>query len=141
MAVFQNRKYRAAGASSTIGARYRAMMAKRPFLLFGLPFMSIIVAASFVLTPATAIRYERHDRKVRQMTREEELGVGKSGRKVDIREEYYVRSYLLGAFFFVLLSYYTVILHSDWFADALWLRDRGWPRRILIAGSRSGSRG
>jgi len=89
MAVFQNRKYRAAGASSTIGARYRAMMAKRPFLLFGLPFMSIIVAASFVLTPATAIRYERHDRKVRQMTREEELGVGKGGRKVDIREEYY----------------------------------------------------
>jgi hypothetical protein len=25
------------------------------------------------------------------MTREEELGVGKGGRKVDIREEYYVR--------------------------------------------------
>ncbi|KXX79245.1 Cytochrome c oxidase assembly protein cox16, mitochondrial, partial [Madurella mycetomatis] len=49
----------------------------------------VIVAASFVLTPATAIRYERHDRKVRQMTREEELGVGKGGRKVDIREEYY----------------------------------------------------
>lgn len=90
MAVFQNRKYRAAGDANTFGARYRAMMAKRPFLLFGLPFMSVIVGASFVLTPATAIRYERHDRKVRQMTREEELGVGKAGRKVDIREEYYV---------------------------------------------------
>jgi cytochrome c oxidase assembly protein subunit 16 len=91
MAVFQNRKYRSAADSNSFGARYRAMMAKRPFLLFGLPFMSVIVGASFVLTPATAIRYERHDRKVRQMTREEELGVGKSGRKVDIREEYYVR--------------------------------------------------
>ncbi|KAL2262948.1 hypothetical protein VTK26DRAFT_8874 [Humicola hyalothermophila] len=89
MAVFQSRKYRAAGDANSFGARYRAMMAKRPFLLFGLPFMSVIVAASFVLTPATAIRYERHDRKVRQMTREEELGVGKKGRKVDIREEYY----------------------------------------------------
>ncbi|KAL2126558.1 hypothetical protein VTI74DRAFT_693 [Chaetomium olivicolor] len=89
MGVFQNRKYPSAANSNTFGARYRAMMAKRPFLLFGLPFMSVIVAASFVLTPATAIRYERHDRKVRQMTREEELGVGKSGRKVDIREEYY----------------------------------------------------
>ncbi|KAL2158395.1 hypothetical protein VTH06DRAFT_4443 [Thermothelomyces fergusii] len=89
MAVFQSRKYRSAAESNTLGARYRAMMAKRPFLLFGLPFMTVIVAASFALTPATAIRYERYDRKVRQMTREEELGIGKSGRKVDIREEYY----------------------------------------------------
>lgn len=90
MAVFQNRKYPSAAHGNTFGARYRAMMAKHPFLLFGLPFMSVIVAASFVLTPATAVRYEKYDRKVRQMTREEELGVGKSGRKVDIREEYYV---------------------------------------------------
>lgn len=95
MAVFQNRKYPSAAGPNTFGARYRAMMAKRPFLLFGLPFMSVIVAASFVLTPATAIRYERHDRKVRQMTREEELGVGRAGRKVDIREEYYVSTHLL----------------------------------------------
>jgi cytochrome c oxidase assembly protein subunit 16 len=104
MAVFQNRKYRASAASSQFGARYRAMMAKRPFLLFGLPFMTVIVAASFVLTPATAIRYERHDRKVRQMTREEELGVGKGGRKVDIREEYYVRLLALLALLALLTS-------------------------------------
>lgn len=91
MGAFQNRKYRPAGDGGTFGARYRAMMAKRPFLLFGLPFLTVIVGASFVLTPATAIRYERHDRKVRQMTRDEELGVGKARRKVDIREEYYVR--------------------------------------------------
>ncbi|KAK4117683.1 hypothetical protein N656DRAFT_54383 [Canariomyces notabilis] len=89
MAVFQSRKFRGSAYANTFGARYRAAMAKHPFLLFGLPFMSVIVAASFVLTPATAVRYERHDRKVRQMTREEELGVGKGGRKVDIREEYY----------------------------------------------------
>ncbi|GAB1311664.1 Cytochrome oxidase assembly [Madurella fahalii] len=89
MAVFQSRKFRSSAESSKFGVRYRAAMAKHPFLLFGLPFISVIVAASFVLTPATAIRYERHDRKVRQMTREEELGVGKGGRKVDIREEYY----------------------------------------------------
>ncbi|KAF3768663.1 hypothetical protein M406DRAFT_251255 [Cryphonectria parasitica EP155] len=89
MAVFPKKKYVSAAESSTIAARYRVALAKRPFLLFGLPFMAIIVAGSFVLTPATAIRYERHDRKVRQMTREEELGVGKAGRKVDIRDEYY----------------------------------------------------
>ncbi|KAI1140688.1 cytochrome c oxidase assembly protein COX16-domain-containing protein [Hypoxylon sp. FL0543] len=70
------------------------MMAKHPFLLFGLPFMSVIVAGSFVLTPATAIRYEKHDRRVRQMTREEELGVGKGGRRVNIRDEYYVSPFL-----------------------------------------------
>ena len=90
MAVFPNRKFRSSADAGGFAARYRAMMAKRPFLLFGLPFVSVIVAASFVLTPATAIRYERHDRKVRQMTREEELGLGQAGRRVDLREEYYV---------------------------------------------------
>lgn len=90
MGVFPKKKYVSAADSNTIAARYRTALAKRPFLLFGLPFMTIIVAGSFVLTPATAIRYERHDRKVRQMTKEEELGVGKTGRKVDIRDEYYV---------------------------------------------------
>ncbi|KAJ8124199.1 hypothetical protein ONZ43_g21 [Nemania bipapillata] len=89
MAVFQSKKYRAAAHAATFAARYRAQMAKHPFLLFGLPFISIIVAGSFVLTPATAIRYERHDRKVRQLTRDEELGVGKGGRKVNIKDEYY----------------------------------------------------
>ncbi|KAL6718306.1 Cytochrome oxidase assembly [Lecanora helva] len=48
-----------------------------------------MVAGSFLLTPATAIRYERHDRKVQQMSKEEELGIGKDRRRVDINEEYY----------------------------------------------------
>lgn len=92
MAVFQKKKYVSAAQSNTVAARYRVALARHPFLLFGLPFMAIIVGGSFVLTPATAIRYERQDRKVRQMTREEELGVGRAGRKVDIRDEYYVSS-------------------------------------------------
>lgn len=92
MAAFPSKKFRSANpANNSLASRYRAMMAKRPFLLFGLPFMSVIVAGSFVLTPATAIRYEKHDRKVRQMTRDEELGVrSKNGRRVDIKDEYYV---------------------------------------------------
>ncbi|KAI0402425.1 cytochrome c oxidase assembly protein COX16-domain-containing protein [Xylaria palmicola] len=89
MAVFQSKKYRGAADAGTFASKYRSVMAKHPFLLFGLPFMTIMVAGSFVLTPATAIRYERHDRKVRQLTRDEELGVGKSGRKVNIKDEYY----------------------------------------------------
>jgi cytochrome c oxidase assembly protein subunit 16 len=94
MAVFPSKKYRSATEAATFAARYRAMMGRHPFLLFGLPFMSVIVAGSFVLTPATAVRYERHDRKVRQLTRDEELGVGKGGRKVNIKDEYYVRLYI-----------------------------------------------
>lgn len=90
MAVFPNKKFRGAAEAVTFAAKYRAVMAKYPFLLFGLPFMSIMVAGSFVLTPATAIRYEKHDRRVRQMTRDEELGVGKGGRRVNMKDEYYV---------------------------------------------------
>jgi len=48
-----------------------------------------MVLGSFFLTPATALRFERHDRKVRQMTKEEELGIGKDRRKIDLQEEYY----------------------------------------------------
>ena len=48
-----------------------------------------MVAGSFFLTPATALRDEKHDRKVKQMSKEEELGIGKDRRKVDINEEYY----------------------------------------------------
>ncbi|KAL7800154.1 cytochrome c oxidase assembly protein COX16 [Trichoderma ceciliae] len=64
-------------------------MAKHPFLTFGLPFIAVIVAGSFVLTPATAIRYEKHDRKVRQLTKDEELNVRRAARKVDMKDEYY----------------------------------------------------
>jgi cytochrome c oxidase assembly protein subunit 16 len=89
MAVFPSNKFHGSADAGKVAAKYRVLLAKHPFLLFGLPFMTIIVAGSFVLTPATAVRYEKYDRKVRQMTREEELGVGKAGRKVNIKDEYY----------------------------------------------------
>lgn len=88
--AFQKNRYRSAADANTFAARYRAHMAKHPFLLFGLPFMAVIIGGSFVLTPATAIRYERHDRKVRMVSREDELGIGKAGRRVNMREEYNV---------------------------------------------------
>ncbi|KAM0476388.1 hypothetical protein ACHAPE_002385 [Trichoderma viride] len=89
MGTFQNKTFRSSADAGRIGMKYRALMAKHPFLAFGLPFMAVIVAGSFVLTPATAIRYEKHDRRVRQMTKEEELNVRKGARKVDMKEEYY----------------------------------------------------
>ena len=91
MAVFSAKKYRPSSYSSSLPARYRAALAKHPFALFGLPFIATMVLGSFFLTPATALRYERHDRKVRQLTKDEELGIGKDKRKIDLRDEYYVR--------------------------------------------------
>ena len=92
MPVFPSRKFRSAADMNTTAMRYRAAIAKRPFLLFGLPFVAVMVAGSFVLTPATAIRYEKHDRRIRQLTREEELEVRKNPRRVDWRDEYQVSS-------------------------------------------------
>jgi cytochrome c oxidase assembly protein subunit 16 len=93
MPVFDNKRFVSASELNGFGSKYRAQMKRHPFLFFGLPFLAVIISGSFVLTPATAIRYEKHDRKVRQMTREEELAVHKGARKVstDIKEEYYVR--------------------------------------------------
>jgi len=48
-----------------------------------------MVAGSFFLTPATAMRYEKHDRRVQQLSQDEALGIGKDRSKVDINEEYY----------------------------------------------------
>lgn len=90
MSIFQNMRFRTAADLNSITMRYRRGLNRHPFLLFGLPFMSIIIAASFLLTPITAMRYEKHDRKVRQMTREETMGLHKNSRRVDMREEYYV---------------------------------------------------
>jgi cytochrome c oxidase assembly protein subunit 16 len=84
--TFQSNKF----ASSGTSAHYRALVKKHPFILFGLPFMSIMVAGSFFLTPATAIRYERYDKKVKRASKEDVLSLGTNKRKVDPKEEYYV---------------------------------------------------
>lgn len=94
MPTFSSKKFRPTTYQDRLAAAYRARMSRHPFLLFGLPFILTMVAGSFFLTPATALRYERYDKKVKQMSREEELGFrerGKEGaRKVwDINEEYY----------------------------------------------------
>ncbi|KAF7192239.1 Cytochrome c oxidase assembly protein COX16, mitochondrial [Pseudocercospora fuligena] len=89
MAVFPSKKFRPSSYESTIAARYRTALARHPFALFGLPFIATMLLGSFFLTPATALRYERHDRKVRQLTKDEELGIGKDKRRIDLKEEYY----------------------------------------------------
>lgn len=112
MPVFQAKRFRPSGAAgATLGERigqlYRAHLHKHPFLLFGLPFISLMVAGSFVLTPATALRYERHDRRVQQVDQQEAMALGikdpdgNSEKQIKLnprrrilgneKEEYYVR--------------------------------------------------
>lgn len=140
MAVFPSRKFRSTNDSS-LAARYRLLLAKHPFALFGLPFIATMLLGSFFLTPATALRYERHDRKVRQMTKDEELGIGQNKRKIDLREEYYVSTPAIvpvrygGSQDVLLLS---VI---KWLELTGPILRRNLQRKIWMIGSRNGSRG
>ncbi|KAL2698737.1 hypothetical protein AAEP93_010125 [Penicillium crustosum] len=84
MPVFQSKTFRRAATESSslgerLGAFYRARLARHPFILFGLPFMTVIVAGSFALTPAAALRYERYDRKVKQLSQDEAFDLGLKG--------------------------------------------------------------
>ena len=45
-----------------------------------------------MLTPATALRYERYDRKNQQITQEEAMGLRQNRRKVNMKDEFYVSS-------------------------------------------------
>ncbi|EJT98378.1 hypothetical protein DACRYDRAFT_24439 [Dacryopinax primogenitus] len=62
---------------------------KQPFLLFGLPFLTLIVFASFGLQTLTQTRYDYQRNKTTKVTKEEELQMSKNRKKVDIREEYF----------------------------------------------------
>jgi cytochrome c oxidase assembly protein subunit 16 len=89
MPQLPSRPFRGRTSHNTLADRYRRGLRRRPFLLFGLPFLSVIVAGSFLLTPATAVRYERHDLKHQMLSKDEALGLGKDRRKVNVRDEYY----------------------------------------------------
>ncbi|KAI9639702.1 cytochrome c oxidase assembly protein COX16-domain-containing protein [Dioszegia hungarica] len=82
-------------ASKPLNARPSAIantVRRRPFLVFGLPFLSIVVASSFALEGFTRTRYDLRDQQVQTLSKEEELGMKQGRKKVDIKEEYYVSS-------------------------------------------------
>lgn len=78
--------------------------------IFGIPFVLLIVGASYGLSAFTQTKYDLQDQKVKsvcpflfhilqtipahllvtQVNKEEELGLRKQKRKFDIREEYFV---------------------------------------------------
>lgn len=63
---------------------------RHPVLLFGVPFVLTIVAGSFGLSYLTQTRYDYNASKVQTISKQDELGMRKDRRKVDIREEYFV---------------------------------------------------
>lgn len=58
--------------------------------MFGLPFLSIMVAASFALENFTRTRYDYQASRVQTMSWEEDMGIKQNRKKIDLREEYYV---------------------------------------------------
>ncbi|KII88328.1 hypothetical protein PLICRDRAFT_41497 [Plicaturopsis crispa FD-325 SS-3] len=57
--------------------------------LFGVPFILMIVGASFAMQSFTQTRYDLQDKKIKQVSKEEALGLDKSRKQFDIREEYF----------------------------------------------------
>jgi len=62
---------------------------RRNPLLFGVPFVMIMVVASYALVPFAQTKYELQDRKISKVSKEQELGLENRKRKFDIREEYF----------------------------------------------------
>lgn len=75
MPTFSRIPYPSSATQNTLGERYRRTLKNRPFLLFGLPFVLTMLAGSFFLTPATAVRYEKYDRKTHMLDTQEALGL------------------------------------------------------------------
>lgn len=95
MPTFSSKPFPSTSSTSTLGARYRRLLKAHPFALFGLPMVLLMLGGSFVLTPATAIRYEKYDRKTHALDSQQALGLGRlregarARGKGDIREEYW----------------------------------------------------
>ncbi|KAL9715470.1 Cytochrome oxidase assembly [Leucoagaricus gongylophorus] len=76
-------------SSRPLGTSQLNRSIKRNPALFGVPFILLMVVASYGLTTFTQTRYDLHDQKVKQVTKEQELGLAKNRKKFDIREEYF----------------------------------------------------
>ncbi|KAI5481844.1 hypothetical protein MNV49_000121 [Pseudohyphozyma bogoriensis] len=90
MAFRASPSLRAAFASKPLTpSSFSTNLRKHPFAFFGLPFVLTVVAGSFALSQLTQTRYDHRDAKVKSVSKEQELGMRKDRRKLDIREEYF----------------------------------------------------
>ncbi|KAJ7031962.1 cytochrome c oxidase assembly protein COX16-domain-containing protein [Mycena alexandri] len=69
-------------------SRLNTLVRKQP-LYFGIPFVLLMVGASFGLTAFTQTKYDYRDKRVKQVTKEQELKLDHDRKKFDIREEYF----------------------------------------------------
>ncbi|KIM48533.1 hypothetical protein M413DRAFT_59080 [Hebeloma cylindrosporum] len=83
MAVFTSRTARPPSSLNQTVRRHPS--------LFGVPFVLLMVAASFGLTTFTQTRYDLQDQKVKNVSKEQELKLTNNKKKFDIREEYSCR--------------------------------------------------
>jgi hypothetical protein len=68
----------------------KSSLQRRPFILFGLPFLGLVVFSSYALEKFTKTRYDYHNTKVQSVSKEEQLKMDKNRKRVDLKEEYYV---------------------------------------------------
>ncbi|CEG72322.1 hypothetical protein CU097_011298 [Rhizopus azygosporus] len=85
MVKFENKPYGQTSAFDALATQAR----KRPFLYFGLPFLTIMVAGSFGLSQLTQTKFDHRDRKHRKVEKEEALGMDKNRRTLSLQEEYF----------------------------------------------------
>ncbi|KAF7303093.1 hypothetical protein MKEN_01272800 [Mycena kentingensis (nom. inval.)] len=80
MAVFQSRPLNP--------SRLNLMVRRNP-LIFGIPFVLLMVGASYGLSFFTQTKYDYQDARVKQVTQEQQLKLERNRRQFDIREEYF----------------------------------------------------
>ncbi|CEI99256.1 hypothetical protein G6F70_007586 [Rhizopus microsporus] len=85
MVKFESKPYGQTSAFDALATQAK----KRPFLYFGLPFLTIMVAGSFGLSQLTQTKFDHRDRKHRKVEKEEALGMDKNRRTLSLQEEYF----------------------------------------------------
>ncbi|KAJ8660883.1 hypothetical protein O0I10_003527 [Lichtheimia ornata] len=85
MPTFQSKPYRQSQALNPLVSKVK----KHPFILFGLPFIGIIVGGSFALSQITQTRFDHRDMRHTKVAKEEALGMDKNRRKLSLQEEYW----------------------------------------------------
>lgn len=75
--------------SQPLNATHFARVIRKHPAVFGVPFLLLIVGASFGLQAFTQTRYDFHAQKVQQVSQQDALGLSKDRKKFDIREAYF----------------------------------------------------
>lgn len=89
MPTFSSRPIRPRSRAGLAGT-LQGLLRRRPFLVFGLPFLLTIAGGSYGLSFLTQTKFDYNATKVRSMDKAEELGMRKDRRRIDLREEYFV---------------------------------------------------